>query len=237
MRLFLPLTCLVLGCSLLVSLGFWQLSRGEEKDKRVILFEERVGIKARQLGVDSLSRNVENLVWRRIEFSGIFLMDLFFLDNRIKNSKAGYDVLVPFQVTNGPLVLVCLGWVASGNNRDILPKVAVVGAGNKVSGIFAPVPFSGLDFMSPITTFEDMGNNRFRMQRIDLDALNMKLNNKIFPLVVHLDSPMVGLMSNIPASNIDQPHKHYAYALQWFVMGLVLAIVGGLNLFRSYKRG
>ena len=235
MRFFILSSCLVACCLFLTSLGFWQLNRGELKDQRASLFEKRTAVDLKQLGHAPLPHEVEKLLWTRIEVPGQYLKERVFLDNRTKKSRAGYDVFAPFQTNNGPLLLVCLGWVPSDGERSKLPIIPLMAEEEKVLGLLAEVPFSGLDFGKFVSKLESMGDKSYRIQKLDLDVLAEEFGKGIFPLILYSEGSRLGLISNMPNLQTNVAHKHYAYALQWFVMAGVLALIGGVNLWRSYR--
>lgn len=237
MRFFILSSCLVACCLFLASLGFWQLNRGEQKDQRASLFEKRTAIDLRRLRDAPLPQEVGKLLWTRIEAPGQYLKERVFLDNRTKKSRAGYDVFAPFQTDNGPLFLVCLGWVPSDGERSRLPIIPPMEQEEKVLGLLSEVPFSGLDFGKAGSKLESMGGANYRIQKLDLDVLAEDFGEGIFPLILYSESIWPGLMSNIPNFDANVAHKHYAYALQWFTMAAILALIGSANLWRSHRNG
>tara|TARA_Y100001970_G_C14214903_1_gene849074 strand:+ start:1434 stop:2144 length:711 start_codon:yes stop_codon:yes gene_type:complete len=232
MRALISIICLILGCALLVNLGLWQLKRGNEKEEITSLYDQRKkAVPTRLLEQGHLGPS-ESTIWTNYQLSGRFLNKIYLLDNRLKNSSAGYDVLSPFKIFDGPAVLVCLGWIAQGVNRDKLPQIPTIDKKVKIAGVFTPPPFSGLDIMPSVLRYEEMEKNRFRIQRIDLQDIGSKLDVNMYPLVFYTENPLPGLIRNAPDPDLYQPHKHYAYALQWFSMALVLACIGCYNLVR-----
>ena len=198
MRALLSIICLLLGCALLINLGLWQLKRGGEKEEITSLYDQR-----KKGGPDTVTRAgrsgpTETTIWTNYQLSGRFLNKVYLLDNRLKNSSAGYDVLVPFEIFDGPVVLVCLGWIAQGVNRDTLPQIPTIEEKVKLAGIFTPPPFSGLDIMPSVLRYEEMEKNRFRIQRIDVQDIGSKLDVDMYPLVFYLENPLPGLIPNVP---------------------------------------
>ena len=90
----------VASCVAFIALGNWQARRAEEK---------------RALGAQ--------LETNRIALDGTFLPDYtVFLDNKIRNHRAGYEVVTPLRV-DGDQVLVNRGWIEARPRRDVLPQV------------------------------------------------------------------------------------------------------------------
>ena len=232
MRALVLIICLLLGCALLVNLGLWQLKRGNEKEEIAGLYDQRKKSVPTRLLEQGRLGPTESTIWKNYQLSGRFLNKIYLLDNRLKNSSAGYDVLSPFKIFDGPVVLVCLGWIAQGVNRDTLPQIPTIDEKVKIVGIFTPPPFSGLDIMPSVLQYEEMEKNRFRIQRIDVQDIGSKLDVDMYPLMFYTENPLLGLIRNAPDPGLYQPHKHYAYALQWFSMAFVLACIGCYNLVR-----
>ena len=222
-------------CLFLTSLGFWQLNRGELKEQRASLFEKRLAINLKHLTHATLSQEVQDLLWTRIEARGQYLKERLFLDNRTRKSRVGYDIFAPFQIDNGPLLLVCLGWVPSDGERSKIPRLPPMKEEKNVLGLLSEIPFAGLDFGKSVSTLESMGGENYRIQKLDPEILAEKLGENIFPLILYSERSPPGLKNNTPNLKTSQSHKHYAYALQWFVMAAVLALIGGGNLWRARR--
>ena len=236
MRALVSIVCLILACALLVNLGFWQLKRGIEKEEITSLYNQQKKAGPTRLLEQGHLGPSESTIWTNYQLSGRFLNKVYLLDNRLKNSSAGYDILSPFKISDGPAVLVCLGWIAQGVYRDRLPQIPTIHDKVKIAGVFTPPTFSGLDIMPSVLRYEEMEKNRFRIQRIDVQDIGSKLEVDMYPLVFYAEKPLPGLIRNAPDPGLYQPHKHYAYALQWFSMAFVLACIGCYNLVRR-RRG
>ena len=79
----------------LVSLGFWQLSRAEQK--RVLLTHYAERQHAAPLTVDQLLATAEP-VFRRVQLRGhLDAEHSLLLDNRIRDGQPGVELLQPFQ--------------------------------------------------------------------------------------------------------------------------------------------
>src|SRR5690606_411480 len=94
----------VLLLPLLISLGFWQLAREQEK----LALEQQYEARREQLpqALDTLDaqRDLQyTQVWAEGEPDNAHL---FLLDNRIHAGRAGYEVLVPLLTDSGWLVFI-----------------------------------------------------------------------------------------------------------------------------------
>jgi surfeit locus 1 family protein len=123
----------VLLCALFVALGRWQWGRYEAKRELWAQFERGAGQRV-ELG----SRATTGLPrYARVRVEGRWLPQRqFLLENRSYEGRPGYEVLTPFVLPDGRLLVVNRGWVPFGGYRDRLPDVA--GA------------FAGLDAAQPV---------------------------------------------------------------------------------------
>ncbi|MCC6171165.1 MAG: SURF1 family protein [Gammaproteobacteria bacterium] len=111
----------VLLCVSFVALGRWQWGRYEIKRELWAQFERGVAQRV-ELG----SRSTTDLPrYTHVRLEGRWLPQRqFLLDNRTHAGHAGYEVLTPFELPDGRLVLVDRGWVPFSGYRDRLPDVA-----------------------------------------------------------------------------------------------------------------
>src|SRR4249919_3883422 len=85
----------VAACAAFVALGNWQARRAEEKRALAAQLEKQ-----------------------RISLTGVFRPEYtVFLDNRIRNHRAGYEVVTPLRL-DGEHVLVNRGWIEAGRTRE-----------------------------------------------------------------------------------------------------------------------
>ena len=100
----------------LVSLGFWQLSRAEQK--RVLLTRYAERQQAAPLTVNQLIATAEP-VFRRVQLRGhLDAKHSLLLDNRIRDGQPGVELLQPFQdQASGQWVLLNRGWLPWPNRR------------------------------------------------------------------------------------------------------------------------
>ena len=121
-RFYLPASLIVATLALLISLGFWQLDRADEK--RVI--EDKIAI--------ANSENVELVVsaeflkdkeYYHVRLQGSYVDDKQFIyDNQIVDQVSGYYVLTPFVLSgDSKTVLINRGFIAWNGRRDKLADI------------------------------------------------------------------------------------------------------------------
>ena len=101
---------------LMVFLGFWQLSRGQEKQALLQSYAERRA--APPISVDQLD-GVADPAFRRVQLRGQFdAGHSVLLDNRMRDGKAGVELLQPFHdQASGLWLLLNRGWLPWPDRR------------------------------------------------------------------------------------------------------------------------
>ena len=213
----------------LLSLGFWQLDRAEEKTALIDRLEARRALPA--ITPQSALRLPEDeRADRQVVMDARFTPNRFvLLDNRLRGGKFGYEV-VAFAEVDELAVALNLGWVRGDPSRQIQPDVVLPSGVQTVSGrLYQP---SGDAFM--------LGENRLpaklpgMVQHLTLsawkDELQSRLEQTVFPLEVRVDEFESVAFDATWAIVNQTPAKHQGYAVQWFTMAAALGLV---FIFRS----
>ena len=219
-RFLIPAILITLTFAFLVSLGFWQLDRAEEK--RAI----EASIKGANTGIVELIEStdaLEDKEYYAVRIQGQYLNDKQFIyDNQIVDQAAGYYVLTPFELKGQTkAILVNRGFIPWNGRRDKFADIFVDSNTREIK----------VQISKPITRIELKSSELdsefpVLVQAIDIDAL-IGLSGIELTIVVGL----------LDASSADgyvrkwEPYtgsieKHIGYAIQWFLMALVLAIIG-----------
>ena len=219
--LFLPIV---------ISLGFWQLDRAEQKRQLQALFDQRQINGA----VDILLLDQDaDLRYQPVRLLGQFRnQKTLYLDNRIYQGRFGYEIITPFELADNRLVLVNRGWLAGDPGRRSLPEVeAIAGRHELLAEVYVPHK-AGFNYQQSVSA----GWPKV-MQSVNPAALAEELG-VVFPYTVRLSGGSAGsYQANWPIVNI-QPGKHTGYAFQWFSMAvalLVIALLSNTNLWQCLK--
>ncbi len=213
----LPTLVVMALLPVLVSLGFWQLSRAEQK--RVLLTRYAEHQHAAPLTVDQVVASAEP-VFRRVQLRGHLDADhSLLLDNRIRDGRPGVELLQPFQDQgSGQWVLLNRGWLPWPNRRT--PPVF-------------STPQNTLDVLGWV--YESPGAV-FQLQADPLAASWPRLITAVTPAALWAELGREGFADEVriaPGVGAYQadwplistgmgPEKHTAYAVQWFAMALAL---------------
>ena len=222
-----------------VWLGWWQLDRAGEKERRSGTFATRTGdapiLLNERLSIMPSEIDPEWWRYRRVEVAGEALgARQYLLDNRTRNGVAGFHVYVPMLVTGlDRMVLVNRGWVAIGPSRERRPDVSLNPSALVVSGI--------VDYPRQPLLLGDDGYAESHwpkvVQRIDLDNTARDLDRLVLPFVVLMDSalPQGFVREWTPYLGIG-PERHRGYAFQWFSLAAAVAVVWVVVKVRGARR-
>lgn len=221
------LTALLLP--LLLSLGFWQLRRADEK----AALQEQYTARQFELPVALERLNAgEDLQYRQVEFSGRYdNAHNYLLDNRIHQGRAGYDLITPFVTDTQKVVLVNRGWLPQGATRQDLPALEAIEGRVTVRGTIY-VPVGRQLTLGVINENESWPQVIQTLDPIPAGTLAGYRVADVFPYSVRLADGAPGvLVRDWPIVSMT-PERHQGYAVQWFAMATMLL---GLYLYYSTR--
>lgn len=220
----------VLAASLPVGLGKWQLDRADEKNDIMARFQQQQKEPAIALPADP--EQVERWRYRKVYVEGTPMTDRqFLLDNQVRDTKAGFNVITPLRRYDGSIVLVDRGWLPYAQQRNLLPEIAIAGMPTRIEGyLYVPL---GKPF-----TLGGMDEGETGWPRIiaytDYTAIGQRLGVPVPPFTIRMSPELPnGYRRDWPLINLS-PNKHLGYAVQWFALALlVVGIFLALNLKRQ----
>ena len=211
--------------AILIRLGFWQLSRAEEK-REWLANQTAMMQKELQPIAELLAKN-NALRYRRVIAEGHYdVQHQILLDNQIHNGKVGYFVLTPFiLVDEDKTILVNRGWLLMNKDRNQLPEVDFIPSTEKISiiGVLNHFPQVGL----VLEGADEPGKGwPSVVQIINQHKMSQKLQQPIidFQLQLSADQPY-GYVREWQVHTRMPPEKHTAYAFQWFALAVTLTLL------------
>jgi len=219
-RFFIPASLIIATLVLLISLGFWQLDRADEK--RAIEGQ----IASANSGDVEFVTSVEFLKdkeYYHVRLQGSYVGNKQFIyDNQIVDQISGYYVLTPLVLKgDSKAVLINRGFIPWNGRRD---KLADIDIADKLTEVKVQIskPVKRMELEASELT----GDFPVLIQALDLDEMST---------IASLDfASVIGLLS--PESDNGfvrqwEPYtgsieRHIGYAIQWFLMALVLAFIG-----------
>lgn len=210
-----PTLVVALLLPLLVSLGFWQLSRGAEKSALLQTYTERRA--AEPMAGTELQHSADP-AFRRVRLHGQFdAAHSLLLDNRQRNGKVGVELLQPFQdQATGQWLLVNRGWLPWPDRRT--PPQFTTPA--------QVLSFDAWVYVSPGATFQlhadpDTATWPHLVTAVDPAKLWTSLGREGFAYELRAENGPAIYQADWPVVAMG-PEKHIAYAVQWFAMSIAL---------------
>ncbi|MBN7797102.1 SURF1 family protein [Parahaliea mediterranea] len=224
----------------LVSLGFWQLERAEDKRAIAAVHEQRRA--AGPVELDALwEAPADELAFRRVTVTGRFDPERYLLlDNRIREGQFGYEVVAVLEIADSNrAVLVNRGWVAGDSARRSLPRIEQPRGLHTLSASIYVAP--GEAYLLGEQALD--GGWPIVLQALEMDklapVLGRRLERELFPRSLRLSAvDPAALRAGWSPVNVS-PAKHTGYAVQWFCMAAVLLLVFLLrssNLWQLLRR-
>ena len=219
-RFLIPAFLIIATIAFLVSLGLWQLDRADQK--RTI---EAAIVNANTGPIELIANGRELLdkEYYDVRLQGNYLSDKQFIyDNQIVDQVSGYYVLTPFILTDQlGVILVNRGFIPWNGQRERLADIAVDSVSRDIK----------VQVSSPIKRMELKATDVSRqfpvlIQAIDFDVLEEVSKLEFVKVVGLLDPSSSDGYVRKWEPYTGSIEKHIGYAIQWFLMALVLAIIG-----------
>lgn len=211
-----------------VSLGNWQLSRAEEKTKQHELLEQYA--KQPAIVLPSAPVKLPDYQYREIESSGEYRNEhTIYLDNKTYQGRAGYHIITPFRIKNSNLhVAVNRGWIATGNDRRVLPTIESEEGEKILTGTVISPEIRALEISKQITQGPVWDN--FNLQRYQ-ETTGLEFQ----PLLILQNKKEDDGLRRDWSKPDSGATKNMGYAIQWFSLAattLIIFLV--LNVKRRY---
>ncbi|MCO6056149.1 SURF1 family protein [Pseudomonas sp. MOB-449] len=210
----------------LLGLGLWQLSRADEKRQLLAAAEaRRIAV---PVDIESL-RASPDPAYLRVSLHGRFdAGHSLLLDSRIRDGRAGVELLQPFQdSTSGQWLLVNRGWLPWPDRR-VAPVFSTLEDEQTIVA-WAYVP-PGAAF--ELKHLEASGWPQL-VNQVDAAALWKHLGRNGVSLELRLEEGPAAYRTDWPVVAMG-PEKHLGYAVQWFALATALL---GLFIYFGLHKG
>jgi surfeit locus 1 family protein len=198
-------------------LGNWQLDRAQEKAR----LQQRMEQGARApIHLGAAKVDPADLVYYPVEARGAFdVKGTVYLDNRVHAGVPGYEVVTPLRLDGGRMhVLVIRGWVSGGATRDRLPEVTTPAGQVQVEGVAVP----GDPALFELS--REVRSGRL-WQNVTVERYAEAFGLELQPIMIRERNDLGDRLLREwkrPDAGID---RHRAYALQWFSLGVGVAVL------------
>lgn len=218
-----------IGC---VFLSHWQFDRREEAAAEVARVSDNWEAEPQQLDsvMPTLTEFDVDNKWLPVAVSGQYLpADQLLVRGRPHSGQSGFEVLVPFELDNGRVIIIDRGWVPAGNSQDSPDSVP------------AP-PVGYVDLVIRLKPGEPTVQGRSapdgQVATIHLPTVQDTLDRPIYTGGYGLlasESPSVADMPSAYPKPLLDEGAHLSYAFQWVAFG-VLAFIGlGWAIRQEYR--
>jgi surfeit locus 1 family protein len=208
---------------LLCSLGAWQLDRARQKRELHAAFTRQLDASPVELALLS-SPDLAAQAWRAASGRGHYGPPVLLLDNRVRDGQVGYEVLSAFTLEDGRRILVDRGWLPAPPTRSEVPRVELPTDAMPLHGRLAPAPSTGM-VLGDAARPEAVGTDVWRLQHVDFATLNERFRPGFLSMLVYLDAGEPAGYDRAWALPAPDDGKHTAYAVQWFAMAAVVAVI------------
>ncbi|QYH36186.1 SURF1 family protein [Salinibacterium sp. M195] len=218
-----------IGC---VFLSQWQFDRREEAAAEVARVSANWEAEPQQLSsvMPELSAFDINNKWLPVAVSGEYLAsDQLLVRGRPYSGQPGFEVLVPFELNSGRVIIVDRGWVPAGNAQDEPDMV--------------PAPPAGqIDLVMRLKPSEPTVQGRSapegQVATIHLETVAGILDRSIYTGgygLIESESPGVADSPlPYPKPLLDEG-AHLSYAFQWVAFGILAFIGLGWAVRQEYR--
>lgn len=234
---WLVLICLISTLGMFVSPGLWQLERADEK--RALAQNLQLRASAAPVPLHEAQQSPLFGDQMRVYVQGHFEQDApFLIPFQFYQGRAGYEVIMPLRLSDGTLALVSRGWLApphevvtDGGSGSQLPEIPLIedsseglqsedqqGEGRQwaaqlvVPAVEIP-PATVVDSQWPV-----------RLARLNTEQAGRLLGEPVYPYVLRLEADQPGVLARHWSAPPVSTRTHIAYAVQWFVIALVVAM-------------
>jgi cytochrome oxidase assembly protein ShyY1 len=214
----------------MVDLSRWQWHRHLERDAFVARVEERENAPATEL-LPRLAQEAPGAIeYSVVSVAGTYLADEQFTEIlQVQGGVNGVNVVTPFQVDGGPVVIVNRGFVADGEPMPQPPTGTLV-----VGGLART---SEVRRTGELTDNND-GAKTTELRRIDLDLISQRLGTTVAPLYLDFiasNPPSPQPPAPPPPPDLSGGPPHVSYTIQWAIFS-VCVLVGWVFAVRRSVR-
>ena len=204
-------------------LSNWQFSRDAERSEQLALVEANYD--ATPVGLDELLPAGSTLApadqWQPVRVEGRYLADQQVLvRNRAHGGTAAFEVLVPFELESGRVLLINRGWVPPGEQQRA--PDAVPAAPEGTIGVVARVR-PGEQLPSSGRSADDGQVPSINLPLI-ADVLGRAVGDDLeqsLYAIMESEDPAPAVLPNRLDSPSEDPGPHLSYAIQWILFAIM----------------
>lgn len=217
------------GVTILLALGSWQVQRlmwknGANEYRQVRSQSEAIAL-------PPVVEDVEDMLYRPVWLTGRFLHDQeMFLAARSYNSNTGYQVITPFERSDGGLVLINRGWVPIDRKEPATRSAGQIGGELRIEGLMTTGNIPG--WMTP-----DNAPEENFWYWIDLPSLYGHAGAE--PRNYMIDAGAAANPGRYPIggqTKTELRNEHLQYVVIWYALAACLGVISYLMLRGARRR-
>ncbi len=212
---------------ILLGLGTWQVQRLFWKQEQIALRQERA--EGPPVPLPQSFPDPAGVEFTRVALSGEFLHGAeFYLGARTESGRVGLNVVTPFKLEDGRVILVNRGWVPEGNRDPATRAAGQIEGPVEIEALLRTDGWKGVDFARPPNKPEE----RFYFW-LDLPVMAATLGEGGVtegPVIteVYADAVVAEVPGGLPIggqTRIQLPNDHLEYAITWYSFAVILLVI------------
>lgn len=208
----------------LIALSCWQVQRLAWKQQLIARIEAEEARPAQTLASPNAFPGLPE--FRRVKLKGKFLTQPeLHIQGRYYQGNTGIHLVYPFQLTQGPIILVNRGWVPKDYKKDPRVKFTLPKGPQTITGIIRRTEAQRFQSILPQNNPEQ---NFWIWQNVEemQEFTQTKLKAKVLPVL--LQQTREANQNDFPIaleSRVDIRNDHLQYAITWAALAAIVAVM------------
>lgn len=218
-----------IGCA---ALSYWQIARRDEARAEIVRVDTNWAAAPRPVSevLTSLDTFNPDDKWTPVIMTGRYLTEAQLLARgRPLDGNAGFEQLVPIQLTDGSIFIVDRGWIRAGNEQDAPDSIPAVPTGEVtvVARLKAGEP-----------NIPGRSAPAGQVATINLTTIAQTIDQPIYSGAYGLlasEDPSPAIRPTAVVKPTPDEGPHLSYAFQWIVFGIMAFIGLGWAVRQEYR--
>jgi surfeit locus 1 family protein len=231
----IPTVFVALGLIILLNLGAWQIRRNTGRKAHLASIEYRLEDAPTTNATFNALLTDDVLSWRKATLLGRFHdVEPIYLAGRFEFGEPGYDLIQPFELENGPSIMVVRGWIPSSDWRAVVQDIRPTNELVTLQGLLIE-PLGDADAV--IIPATDIAPQRLRRDSFEAARAQSEIETAPVGFVGgrQLEAGALKSRESYPVTGyVPKPKSlpHVQYAVTWFLIAGTLIVIWLLTGFR-----